>query len=70
MLKAENSYTRGKNMKCIVFSDSHRNTRNMREALRIHPDAEIVFFLGDGLSDADLVASGDNARAWFAVAGN
>lgn len=36
----------------------------------MHPDAEIVFFLGDGLSDADLVASGDNARAWFAVAGN
>ena len=41
-------------MKCLVFSDSHRNTRNMREALLRNPDAEVVFFLGDGLSDADL----------------
>ena len=57
-------------MKCLVFSDSHRNTRNMMSALSSHPDAEVIFFLGDGLSDAELVASGDTARAWLAVVGN
>ena len=57
-------------MKCLVFSDSHRNTRNMRVALAKHPDAEAVFFLGDGLSDAELVATGDTVRAWLAVSGN
>ena len=57
-------------MKCLIFSDSHRNTRNMREALSRNPDAEVVFFLGDGLSDAELVSSGDTARAWLTVAGN
>ena len=57
-------------MKCLVFSDSHGNTRNMRQALLSHPDAEVVFFLGDGLSDADLVSSGDSGRAWLPVAGN
>jgi len=57
-------------MKCLVFSDSHRNTRNMMSALSSHPDTEVIFFLGDGLSDAELVASGDAARAWLVVAGN
>ena len=57
-------------MKCLVFSDSHGNTRAMQRALLSHPDAEVVFFLGDGLSDADLISSADSARAWLAVAGN
>lgn len=42
----------------------------MQRALLSHPDAEVVFFLGDGLSDADLISSADSARAWLAVAGN
>ena len=57
-------------MKCLVFSDSHRNTANMNKALRLHPDAEVVFFLGDGLSDAYKVSSTDRMRAWLTVAGN
>ena len=57
-------------MKCLIFSDSHGNTYNMQKALRYHPDAEVVFFLGDGLSDADLISSGDSGRAWLTVAGN
>ncbi len=57
-------------MKCLVFSDSHGNSRNMRAALAMHLDAEVVFFLGDGLGDADMVSLGDRARAWLAVAGN
>ena len=57
-------------MKCLVFSDSHRNTHNMNKALRLHPDAEVVFFLGDGISDAYMVSSTDRGRAWMVVAGN
>lgn len=57
-------------MKCLVFSDSHGDSRNMREALARNPDAEVVFFLGDGLYDADTVSTGDRTRAWLAVAGN
>ncbi len=37
-------------MKCLVFSDSHGNVSYMKKALRLHPDAEVVFFLGDGLA--------------------
>ena len=50
-------------MKCLVFSDSHGDSRNMREALARNPDAEVVFFLGDGLYDADTVSTGDRIRA-------
>ena len=57
-------------MKCLVFSDSHGNLVNMRAAIRANSDAEVVFFLGDGLGDADTVALGDRSRAWLAVAGN
>lgn len=57
-------------MKCLIFSDSHGNTRNMREAIARNPDAEVVFFLGDGLNDADALAANDGTRAWLAVAGN
>jgi len=57
-------------MKCLVFSDSHGNTRNMRAALSAHPDAEVVFFLGDGLPDAELVSEDSAVRAWLAVRGN
>ena len=40
--------------KILVFSDSHGTTHNMRRAIDMHPDAEVIFFLGDGLSDIEL----------------
>ena len=42
-------------MKCIIFSDSHGNTSYMDRVLYMHRDADHVFFLGDGLSDFELV---------------
>ena len=57
-------------MKCLIFSDSHGDVFKMERALNKHPDAEVVFFLGDGLSDADALASFDNKRMWIAVRGN
>ncbi len=56
-------------MKCLCFSDSHGHAYNIRAALNKHPDAEVVFFLGDGLRDLeDFVL--DRSRVWFAVQGN
>lgn len=56
-------------MKCLCFSDSHGSTAGMRRALSMHPDAEVVFFLGDGLSDAENFIY-DRSRMWIAVRGN
>ena len=57
------------NMKCLCFSDSHGSPYNIRLALNKHPDAEVVFFLGDGLRDLeDFIL--DRSRAFLAVQGN
>ena len=56
-------------MKCLVFSDSHGTSVGMKRALRMHPDAEVVFFLGDGLSDFEELIN-DRSRAYIAVRGN
>lgn len=57
-------------MKCLVLSDSHGRVDYIERVLRMHPDAEVVFFLGDGLSDADARASSDKSKMWLAVRGN
>ena len=56
-------------MKCLCFSDSHGSSYGIRRALNMHRDAEVVFFLGDGLSDLEDIILSDN-RAYFAVRGN
>ena len=40
-------------MKILVFSDSHGAYSKLEKAVKSHPDADMVFFLGDGLRDAD-----------------
>lgn len=42
-------------MKCLIFSDSHGSPERIAAVLRKHPTAEVVFFLGDGLSDLHAV---------------
>ncbi len=44
-------------MKFIVLSDSHGIPSNITEALKLHPDAEALLFLGDGLNDLKCVTS-------------
>lgn len=56
-------------MKCLVFSDSHGSAYAIRAALNMHRDAEVIFFLGDGLSDLETFLS-DKSRAFLAVRGN
>jgi len=43
-------------MKCLIFSDSHGNPTYMKRAIAKNPDAEVIFFLGDGISDAESLA--------------
>lgn len=57
-------------MKILVFSDSHGSTLFMRKALNMHRDAEVVFFLGDGLEDVDTLSYLFPNVAWIAVSGN
>lgn len=57
-------------MKCLVFSDSHGSTVYMQKAIGLHPDADIIFFLGDGISDAALLAEYDRSHTWICVRGN
>lgn len=57
-------------MKCLCFSDSHGYTYYMKRALAAHPDCEVVFFLGDGLSDAEMLAMSDPTKSWLFVRGN
>ena len=57
-------------MKCLVLSDSHGSASLMSRALALHPDAEVIFFLGDGLSDADALAVYYTDKAWLTVRGN
>jgi putative phosphoesterase len=42
----------------------------MKQALLRHPDAEVVFFLGDGTSDAETLFLSDRTRQWICVRGN
>ena len=45
-------------MKILVFSDSHRNTRKMIEAIKDHlPSCNVIIHLGDGVRDVEHVSS-------------
>ena len=57
-------------MKILVFSDSHGTTFFMRRALNMHRDAEVVFFLGDGVEDVDTLAYMFPNVSWIVVRGN
>lgn len=57
-------------MKCLCFSDSHGISRYMKAALERHRDAEVVFFLGDGLSDAERLLGSNSSVARLFVRGN
>ena len=57
-------------MKCLCFSDSHGYSSYIEKAIMLHRDAEVVFFLGDGLSDIEPLAARLKNIAFLAVRGN
>ena len=57
-------------MKCLCFSDSHGVSSYIDKAISLHRDAEVVFFLGDGLSDIEPLTLKYKNVAFLAVRGN
>jgi len=57
-------------MTCLVFSDSHGDSRNMISAIEKNRDAEVVFFLGDGILDLEEIAPRYPNIAFYAALGN
>ena len=57
-------------MKCIILSDSHGDYESVITVLKRNRDAEVVFFLGDGLSDIYEARKEFPSVAFFSVSGN
>jgi putative phosphoesterase len=57
-------------MKILIFSDSHGRGDKIIRAIRLHKDAQVVFFLGDGLSELEGIAASYTNIAFLAVRGN
>jgi putative phosphoesterase len=57
-------------MKLIVFSDSHNSVHNMRTALSLHRDADVVIHLGDGNEDLESLRDEFPLAQFRYVAGN
>ena len=57
-------------MKILCFSDTHGDLTFLKSALAMHPDADAVFFLGDGLDDVYPFVRDDKRRPWYCVRGN
>lgn len=57
-------------MKILIFSDSHGFDRNMKKAISLHPDAEVIVHLGDGVSEFEALRLADPGRAYVPVRGN
>ena len=57
-------------MKILVLSDSHNDSIALQTAIRAVPDAQAVFYLGDGLEDWHIVEPGLFRLRTAAVRGN
>ncbi len=57
-------------MKCIIISDSHHSPENIGRVIAKNPDAEVVFYLGDGISSLDKYIERYPDKAWLYVLGN
>ena len=58
-------------MKILILSDAHGETRKIERAIKLHPDAEVVLYLGDGSRGAcEVFATLSPSTAAVAVRGN
>lgn len=57
-------------MRILVFSDSHGHYRGMLEAVKAHPEAEAVVFLGDGARNFESCKELLKDKRVYAVTGN
>ena len=57
-------------MKVLVFSDSHGAAESVREMLRREEDCSVVFFLGDGIDEAERLRDTYKDKKFILVRGN
>ena len=57
-------------MRLIVFSDSHGSVRYMRQALEMHPEADVIIHLGDGERDFETLGDLLDSKRVIQVCGN
>ena len=57
-------------MKILVVSDSHDNTAALERIIKSQTKAEVVLFLGDGISDLDHVKYKYPQKMFISVRGN
>lgn len=57
-------------MKVLVFSDSHGAAESVREMLRREEDCSVVFFLGDGIDEAERLRDTYEDKKFILVRGN
>lgn len=58
-------------MRILVLSDSHRHISNLFAAIENEPNAELVYFLGDGLYEVeDAVSVFKDKKLFIIVRGN
>lgn len=57
-------------MRILVVSDSHGNFYRFQKVVTLHPEADKIFFLGDGFRDFSDIADLFRDRIFYAVRGN
>lgn len=57
-------------MKCLVISDTHGNSARLGEILAAERDAEVLFFLGDGVRDLEAALTEELNLTVLPVKGN
>ena len=58
-------------IKCLIFSDSHgAGLARMKRVIEAHADAEVVFFLGDGLAEAEALVPLFPEKSFLLARGN
>ena len=57
-------------MRILVVSDSHGHFHRFNQVIEKHPDAEYIFFLGDGKKELDDICDLYPEKSIFAVKGN
>ncbi len=57
-------------MRILVFSDSHGSSKPIRDAIMMHPEADMIIHLGDGERDMQNLGSLANGKRIIQVCGN
>ena len=57
-------------MRILVVSDMHRRKSNFEKVLERHSDIDEIFFLGDGVDDAEEISSFFKGKRFTLISGN